>query len=69
MIRIKENGIKETVIQLGQQSNFWLCDAYPEFLNMNREKHETLLSYVSRVYTSNSMRDTNCLGISECIPA
>lgn len=46
-----------------------MCDAYPEFLNMNREKHEALLSYIKRVYSSNAMRDTNCLGISDCTPA
>ena len=41
----------------------------PEFINMNREKHETLLSYIIRVYTSSSMRHTKCLGISDCTPA
>jgi len=69
VIKMKYQGDKSCIYQLGQQSTLGLMDFNAETHDLNRRKEESITQYLSRVLQNDSLSESNCVGMADMIPA
>ena len=68
VIKLKYENKPEQIYLLDMQNNIGLMDMNAESLDLNRHRLESIPAYIRRVFASEIMTDTNCLGMDEMIP-
>lgn len=68
-MKFKHQGDKSVIHFLGLQRHLGLFDFHAEQLDLNRHVGESIPAYIRRVWDSNIMSETNCLGLQEMTPA